>query len=1188
MALQKDTVSINIANSLDQKSDSKIIEPNKLARLNNRRFRKYGVLDKRPGQLQLSNNVETDYPNALSIETGSGKSTVASYKDQLVLSNNGALYSRRSDEEKWQFKGHSSYVRTSSARVSGASSTTRVTDSVVVDGKTVIVGKAGFNEFEETIYYSVIENDTGIYLAKSQTVSPFAFTVGFVKAVAVNNKAHIIYTANGNLVRVTVDLNDGSLGTPSTLKTDAKTSGFQFDVIAMNSTTLGPVFVVAYLRASNINIMLLDDDGVEITSPANVNTSEQCYDGLSLYHDSTFGNSTFYLAYQNTSLDLRSAKYTIGSSSISADYAPKTVTAAASCNWAYNSVAQSLDPLSGNLILFFDSYGRSYEGNPSTSNGLFGVKPDAIVYPVEASIDFVEIQSDGTVVTTATNYSKGFRMAARPFVDSARNTILLPLVYDSQVSSQYVLGDFNFGKTPRKFFSQAKWGYGRAQSQTKNEISALPNKATGLLPNINQIDVSNFSFAGMTRVEITGRTSEVFGGISSEGEAKYFVSPSIEEISLNYEASRSVEQASGGLYLSGGQLEHYDGNTISENGFLIDPEKVWASIQDTPVKRTFTNGTASTPAELVLKYAPGSAFDLLLGSPYITFDTPTTDYYIWFEIDGFGTDPALVGRTGIKATIDTSLSPGENVDRTVIPSGPYFVLISSDENENDTITITNSANGAVTAPTANNMDFFPLGSGFSTGSYQYCVVWKWVDAQGLTHRSAPSTPVTVASPGTVDSSFAGCVNFICPPTTNKDVNDCSFELYRTAVNGSVFYLLNEPSEYGVIGDSFNWDASGTRLSYVDTTADSELTRNTILYTQGGVFANYSPGQVDHISAHDERLLITDEAGNKILFSKAISEDRPIEFALENQIATLTDNQLISGHASLDGKIIIAKPDAIFVSAGQFQNDLGTSGSLTTPQEVASDTGVLNHNSIVLFPDGLIFKSKKGFYRLSRALQVDYIGQAVEDYNSNKVSKGVLDTLNNEIRFYHFDTEDCLVYNYLQGKWSVFQNHMADSASEHKDVIYRVKNNGTVHKSTEGIFKDITLDGSNNEVENFYSSEFELPWLKLKGLQDFQRIWFASLLGEYKSPHTIQAKFYYDYSMTETDTYSGNSEDIKTGIYQWKIKPRIQKCQAIKIKYTETPDSQAPGQTGESARFTDVSFDVGLKKGLNKLAKAKRS
>src|SRR5690606_23442654 len=104
------------------------------------------------------------------------------------------------------------------------------------------------------------------------------------------------------------------------------------------------------------------------------------------------------------------------------------------------------------------------------------------------------------------------------------------------------------------------------------------------------------------------------------------------------------------------------------------------------------------------------------------------------------------------------------------------------------------------------------------------------------------------------------------------------------------------------------------------------------------------------------------------------------------------------------------------------------------------------------------------------------------------------TLNNEIRYYHSDTEDCLVYNYLLNKWSVFTNHQADSACVLNNQIYRVENSGKVHKSIEGSYKDISLDEDGEPVTTFYGSEFALPWLKLKGVQDFQRIWFASLLG----------------------------------------------------------------------------------------------
>lgn len=40
-----------------------------------------------------------------------------------------------------------------------------------------------------------------------------------------------------------------------------------------------------------------------------------------------------------------------------------------------------------------------------------------------------------------------------------------------------------------------------------------------------------------------------------------------------------------------------------------------------------------------------------LNSTYFLLDSPTTDYYVWFDVDGFGSDPMISGRTAIPVAI---------------------------------------------------------------------------------------------------------------------------------------------------------------------------------------------------------------------------------------------------------------------------------------------------------------------------------------------------------------------------------------------------------------------------------------------------------------------------------------------------------------------------------------------------------
>jgi hypothetical protein len=244
---------------------------------------------------------------------------------------------------------------------------------------------------------------------------------------------------------------------------------------------------------------------------------------------------------------------------------------------------------------------------------------------------------------------------------------------------------------------------------------------------------------------------------------------------------------------------------------------------------------------------------------------------------------------------------------------------------------------------------------------------------------------------------------------------------------------------------------------------------------------------------------------------------------------------------------------------------------------------VTHNSIVLYPDGLLFKSDKGIYKLARNMAVEYIGSAVESYNANLVSSAVLVKSKNEVRFTHQDSTDTIVYNYFADIWSIWQNHQSDFAFMASSTYTRVKNNGKVQQEAEGTYQDV--DGTSSNIP----MEVELPWLKLNGQQAYQRVYNFSLLGDYYSSHSLTATVSWDYDVNPANakTYTISTAAALTGsslgdqVYQLEFSPEIQKCEAIKVKFTENG-------AGQSATWADVSFNAGMKSGLNRVKNEKSS
>ena len=105
---------------------------------------------------------------------------------------------------------------------------------------------------------------------------------------------------------------------------------------------------------------------------------------------------------------------------------------------------------------------------------------------------------------------------------------------------------------------------------------------------------------------------------------------------------------------------------------------------------------------------------------------------------------------------------------------------------------------------------------------------------------------------------------------------------------------------------------------------------------------------------------------------------------------------------MDEKLVIFKESAIFYLSGDGPNNLGQQDTFIKPELVSSDIGCININSVVLTPDGLMFKSKKGIYLLSRSMQLAYIGANVEAFNDLKVSSAIVVPEENQVRFTTLD------------------------------------------------------------------------------------------------------------------------------------------------------------------------------------------
>jgi hypothetical protein len=476
------------------------------------------------------------------------------------------------------------------------------------------------------------------------------------------------------------------------------------------------------------------------------------------------------------------------------------------------------------------------------------------------------------------------------------------------------------------------------------------------------------------------------------------------------------------------------------------------------------------------------------------------------------------------------------------------------------------------------------------GEYQYCVLYRWMDAKGKLHQSAPSTPLSITLTGGNNR-----VQLTIPtlrltakksPRTNVEI-----VVYRTEAALEEFYRANSPTSL-----LYN-DPTADTVNYTDDLSDATLATREPLYTAGGLLENDAPPSAAFGCPWKNRFGLGGTEDDTFWLSKEVVPGKPVEFSNALTFNLERKGGKSTGMAALLDKLILFKESAIYYIYGDGPDGLGV-GQWSTPEQVSSDVGAVDSVSIADTPAGIVFKSRKGIYLLTGDLQLSYIGAEVEDWNDETVTAAVVMSDYNEVRFTTL-SGPTLVYNYENATWAVWPNTSATDAAIWKNryiYIRRTLNaDSIVVRETPEQFKD---------VDQYYSMRVGIGWLSFAKLAGYQRIRRLMPVGTYKSAHTLRAKLAFDYSESYTEehewdaasylgasTYGGSSPYGSEALYGGNDGPYIVRFHVAHQKNTALrcilEDTDLSG-SGESFDLSALSLEVAGKKGLFKLpAEAKQ-
>jgi len=482
--------------------------------------------------------------------------------------------------------------------------------------------------------------------------------------------------------------------------------------------------------------------------------------------------------------------------------------------------------------------------------------------------------------------------------------------------------------------------------------------------------------------------------------------------------------------------------------------------------------------------------------------------------------------------------------------------------------------------------------GLSAGTYFWAFTYEWTDRRGERWQSIPSSPIPAA--GLVLA--AGHQGSLTIPTLRQTRiasgiaasgrQDPQIVIWRTVANGSTFFRSSPPGQ-GPVNNP-----SADTVTFTDNVADSNIQGNEILYA-GGALANVPPPACQYAVTHRSRIFLLGlEDPNAYWFSRKWIPGQGINFndGLQGQVTPWGGP--LTGGASIDDKFIFFERTATAVMYGDGPDNLGQQNSFTPPDVINRDIGCVDARSIVVTTFGVLFLSLKGFYLLDRGLQFHYLGAPVEGlvnpYGSPQIviTSGNQLTARHEIRWttstgtlFVLDYADALaegdeIASYDKLKWTTRTNYPAKDATLLQDTFVFAYDTGGAGR--EVVQED---DLSNRRVipGNILgiAGQIETSWIKVSGVQGFQRVWWAIFTGSANgAAHAFTVDVGFDYNPTYNYTFTFTAGT--TDPWQFRHKPHVQKCQAIRFRIT--------GDGANVARWSieSIALKLGVKRGLFKL------
>ena len=450
--------------------------------------------------------------------------------------------------------------------------------------------------------------------------------------------------------------------------------------------------------------------------------------------------------------------------------------------------------------------------------------------------------------------------------------------------------------------------------------------------------------------------------------------------------------------------------------------------------------------------------------------------------------------------------------------------------------------------------FISGSGGLEEGQYSYKVYFETIDAKRGRLLSFPSVTVNEVAPDSFGNT--GTVRVRGLAASRVDTNAV---LYRTEVNGSVFYRAAQLPANDVL-----------EIEFIDFLNDEQLSQNEIDPYNGSELENHALPAVRYFASGPTRLwAILERYPNRAYYSKLEDEDLAVEFNLNAYIEFQDD---LTGISFVRSQAVFFSEDRCWSVAGEGPNNTSSQGSFGEPTLISSNVGLINPLCCVETPMGVVFQSKRGIWKVDQQGQAKPLAET-ETYQSNPITSGVVIPHRNQLRLMS-SAGRMLVWDYEYNMWFTFSGLEGVGATIWEDQYAYVKPDGSVYVEDESLHTDDGVTVLTSMVTS---------WLKPNNARDgiaklngHARVRRFHLLGTEHSNTLLRVSVAYDYEEEYSSEFLVRSEDLPAV----KLRVARQKAASYRFKIEEVDDGRNKAGVGLAA----ISLEV---KTLNGGSRVKR-